>query len=644
MNTVDMIPLPWQPLRKLFRILRSSLSPNQIAFGFALGIFAGLPPIGLHVIVPLSLALLFRTSFTATMVSMGLFKLISLGIAPAGYAVGKYLLDPARGLDRLWRVLFHLPVAAPIGYNRYLLLGSIVIAFGIAIPVFFGVKFAVKAYRERLAARAGKWKAADRLRRVPGTKILQWVFLGGTAKYDRPTPRGVFRYIRKEMLIGLPIVYLLCYLAAAVIVPFFAGRIATSAASFVIGGEVAVEESSFNLFTGRLDLDDLAVQDPGKPEENILELSRVSLDAGILPLLEKRVVFNELYVDEARLHVVREQDGTMNIDDFTTGWDAEGYIEWAAKYADKVDWLGLIRRFIDYLSQPRPHPAPRPDLSRYSGGRSFPPPWPVFAIERVSVGRFHLTLTDLRVGEDLPPITLTGLDLENIAHPASLNRDPTGIALHGYVGDDPEAAFELSARFEEGKATYAFDMRGIDLVGLFPLYSTSLSVRVVSGEATLSARLTETEGELGGEVSLALVGLKLAPIPGSTLFGLSPEISAGTIEGINRYAAELPIVFAFAVDGEASSPQLHWEKPLLQIAREGLIMEGNRAASSLVEERLNALAPGKEVPLAGDFEKLASEVKERAEAIIRGGTGEPPDITDALNELFKSLIPQQEEE
>ena len=187
-------------------------------------------------------------------------------------------------------------------------------------------------------------------------------------------------------------------------------------------------------------------------------------------------------------------------------------------------------------------------------------------------------------------------------------------------------------------------MRGIDLVGLFPLYSTSLSVRVVSGEATLSARLTEIEGELGGEVSLALVGLKLAPIPGSTLFGLSPEISAGTIEGINRYAAELPIVFAFAVDGEASSPQLHWEKPLLQIAREGLIMEGNRAASSLVEERLNALAPGKEVPLAGDFEKLASEVKERAEAIIRGGTGEPPDITDALNELFKSLIPQQEEE
>lgn len=105
-------------------------------------------------IVPLSLAFLFRMSFAATMVSMRLFKLISLGIAPAGYAVGRYLLDPSRGLDRLWRVLFHLPVAAPIGYNRYLLLGSMVISFGIAVPVFFGVRFAVKAYRERLGALA----------------------------------------------------------------------------------------------------------------------------------------------------------------------------------------------------------------------------------------------------------------------------------------------------------------------------------------------------------------------------------------------------------------------------------------------------------------------------------------------------------
>jgi len=72
-------------------------------------------------------------------------------------------------------------------------------------------------------------------------------------------------------------------------------------------------------------------------------------------------------------------------------------------------------------------------------------------------------------------------------------------------------------------------------------------------------------------------------------------------------------------------------------------MKGKRAASSLIAEQLNALAPGEEILLAGDFEKLATEVEERAEAILQGETEEIPDITDTLYELFKSLIPEPEE-
>lgn len=115
---IAMIPMPWKPLKKILKILKSSLSPNQIAFSFALGIFAGLPPLGLHVILPITLALLVRCSFRAFLLSMGLFKLISLAMAPGSYAIGRFLLDANRGLDALWRVLFHLPIAAPMGYGR----------------------------------------------------------------------------------------------------------------------------------------------------------------------------------------------------------------------------------------------------------------------------------------------------------------------------------------------------------------------------------------------------------------------------------------------------------------------------------------------------------------------------------------------
>jgi hypothetical protein len=41
---IKMALLPWSKLKKVFAILKSSLSPNQIAFTFSLGVFARVPP------------------------------------------------------------------------------------------------------------------------------------------------------------------------------------------------------------------------------------------------------------------------------------------------------------------------------------------------------------------------------------------------------------------------------------------------------------------------------------------------------------------------------------------------------------------------------------------------------------------------
>ena len=98
-----MLPTPIAWMKKVLRILKSNLSPNQIAFGFALGIFAELPPMGLHVIVPCTLVLLVRCSFRSFLISMGLLELISLGLTPGAYAIGRWCLDSSRGLDALWR-------------------------------------------------------------------------------------------------------------------------------------------------------------------------------------------------------------------------------------------------------------------------------------------------------------------------------------------------------------------------------------------------------------------------------------------------------------------------------------------------------------------------------------------------------------
>ena len=645
--------LPWSGIKKVFKILKSSLSPNQIAFSFALGIFAGLPPMGMHVIIPITLAFLVRGSFRAFLLSMGLFKLISIAVSPASYAIGRFLLDTHRGLDDLWRVLFHLPVAAPMGYGRYLLLGSLALSLVMAIPVFFGVRILVIRYRRSFTAWVAGWNVSGRLRGKRWAAFLRWLFVGGEARYESAKrPWGPFRYVRREALVVLPLMYVACYLIAAVVVPFFAGKIATSAASYVVGGEVAVEKTSFSLFTGRLALEGLSVQDAAKRDENVLEIPSLTLDAGMAPLLEKRVVFNAIEIGDAYLHVVREADGTLNVDDFTSGWNAQGYMEWAREHADDVDWWSLLRRFIDYLGQPRPR-KPRADLSRYAGGRSFPGYAPSFAVERLDVGRVHVSLADERSpDETLPPLTLTDVEIRNVALPAKLSREPVVIRLNGVIGksvgqDNATATFTLSARLDDRGVvpihTYTLDVRDMDLTQVSWLYDTTLPVQIMSGRATLNGSLTITGDDANGEVSLALNELVIAQRPGEGLFGLSPELTRRTIEGINRYAQEMPIVIGAAIDGSASALHVHWEKPLLKVAREGLLLEGRRELQGAIAQlgsQIDVLGPESEVKLPQAYQELQQQAEDYVQHLLGGGSAqEVPDATDLMKGILDQLFP-----
>ncbi len=640
---------PWSGVKKILKILKSSLTPNQIAFSFALGVFAGLPPMGLHVIVPITIALLVRCSFRAFLVSMGLFKLLSLLVSPGSYAIGRFILATNRGLDSMWRFLFHLPIAAPMGYGRYLLFGSIVLSLVIAVPVFLVVRQLTIKYRRSFTTWVSGWKVSTRLRGKRGVGLVRWLFVGGEAKYvDAKPPWGPFRYVRKYMLVILPAVYALCYLSAAIVVPFFAGRIATSAASFVVGGDVAVEESTFSLFTGRLDLTDLSVQDPNKPDENVLEIPFLTLDAGMLPLLEKRVVFNAVEIGDIYLHVERESDGTLNVDDFTEGWNADGYIEWAKEHANQVDWLGLLRRFIAYLGESRPRKA---DLSRYAGGRSFPGFAPSFAVERLEIGRVHLTLADARQSDDsFPPILLREVEIANLASPARLARNPVRLSLKGEMGDDSQAAFALTAQFDDrGDAsahTYDLEVRDIDLTRFVWLYGTTLPFDIVSGRATLTAKVTVAGNEVSGEVSIVLDGLRVAQRPEQPMFGLSSDLAQRAMDGINRYAQDLPIVVGCAIDGTSEAPQIHYEKPLLEIARQGLLMEGRRELQGAIDQiaaQIGSLGPGAEVDLPEGYAGLRRE----ADNYVHGILGDSPvqtasDTTDVFKGILDRFFPQGE--
>lgn len=629
-----MLPTPVAWLKRILAILKSNLSPNQIGFSFALGIFAGLPPIGLHILIPATFALLLRCSFRAFLISMGLFRLISLAVAPGSHAIGEWLLDSQRGLDTFWRWLFHLPVIAPMGFSRYLLLGSLVIALVMAIPTFLLIRLLVHRYRHSFAVWASGWRVSRWLKGRKGVGLTRKLVAGGAAKYElKPPPRGVFRFIRRKMLIGLPAVYVVAYLIAAVVVPFFAGTLATSTASWLLGAEVAVSDSAFSLFTGELTMTDLTIQDPKAPDENLIVIPELKIDAGLLPLISNRVVFNSVLIADAKLHVKREPDGTLNIDNPSSGWNAEGYLEWAARYADKVDWLGLLRHLFDHLGQWEP-PAPRQDhYAAFGGGRSFPGFRPPFEIQRLKIERILITLEDeiaLSKEDLLPPLTLLEVEVHNLAFPPTLRTEPIRLTLRGQWGEDPNSGFQLSATFIESAnglvSSYEFALKRLDLPRLARFYATTLPVRIVSGWASISGSLHLEGDTASGTVSFLLEELELDPATEYPLFGLPAKTSAQVIKGINRYAAQIPIVFGAAIEGSAAAPTLAWETPLLEIARQGLIMEGKRELHRTIEQlgiRIDHLGGIETIPLDSSFE----EVRQQAES---GLLDLLPDLLDTL--------------
>lgn len=627
-----MLPTPLTWLKKILAILKSNLSPNQIGLSFALGIFAGLPPMGLHVLIPATFALLFRCSFRAFLISMGLFRLISLAVTPGSYAVGKWLLDSQHGLDSFWRWLFHLPVIAPMGYSRYLLFGSLVMALVMAIPTFLLIRLLVDKYRHSFAVWVSGWRASRWLKGRRGTKLARKLVTGGATKYElKPPPTGIFRFIRREMLIGLPVLYMAAFLIAAVIVPFFAGTVATSTASWLVGAEVTVSDSKFNLFTGGLTLTDLTIQDPQAPDENLIVIPKLTVDAGMLPLISNRVVFNSVLIADAELHVKREPDGTLNIDNPSSGWNADGYLEWAARYADRVDWLGLMRHLLDYLGQWQPPAPPQDHYAAFSGGRSLPGFRPPFEIQRLEIGRVLVTLEDETAAnrdESLPRITLLEIEVHNLAFPPALRTEPIQLTLRGQWDDDPDSGFQLAATFIESDdslvSSYEFALKRFDLPRLASFYATTLPVRIVSGWASVTGSL-RLEGETAsGTVSFLLEELAIDPITEYPLFGLPAGTSAQVIKGINRYAAQVPIVFGAAIEGSSAAPRLAWETPLLEIARQGLIMEGKRELNRIIEQlgvKIDHLGGMETIPLDSNFEAVQQRAESAVRSVIEQATG-----------------------
>jgi uncharacterized protein (TIGR03546 family) len=148
-----------QIVSNFIKILREGQTPNQVAGGFALGSIVGLMPgLSLQGLFVWLVIFVLNVNLSAAFLAATLFALVSWLLDPVFHQIGYWLLLDLEGLKGFWTTLYNAPIAPLTRFNNTIVMGSLVGALVLFVPVFFGMKRFVVAYRKTVGARIEKTK------------------------------------------------------------------------------------------------------------------------------------------------------------------------------------------------------------------------------------------------------------------------------------------------------------------------------------------------------------------------------------------------------------------------------------------------------------------------------------------------------
>lgn len=132
---------------KIFKLINSDVSPNQIAFGLCFGIIIGLTPlISVHNALLLFLVCFLRINLGAALFSVMIFSLFAYLLDPVFNELGLMILTNPE-LKPLWTSLYQQDFWLLLKFNNTLTMGSFVVAIALQLPCFFLFRFLIIRYR-----------------------------------------------------------------------------------------------------------------------------------------------------------------------------------------------------------------------------------------------------------------------------------------------------------------------------------------------------------------------------------------------------------------------------------------------------------------------------------------------------------------
>jgi len=159
-------------VRDFLNVLRAGQTPNQIASGFALGSILGFSPmLTLQGIFIWLVILVFNVNLSAALLALTVFSLVAFLLDPLFHTLGYAVLVNIPALQNFWTWMYNAPLAPLTRFNNTVVMGSFLAALVLAVPVYFGMKRFVVAYRQHIHAKIEKWKIFQIIKR---SLLVRW--------------------------------------------------------------------------------------------------------------------------------------------------------------------------------------------------------------------------------------------------------------------------------------------------------------------------------------------------------------------------------------------------------------------------------------------------------------------------------------
>jgi len=140
-----------QVIAKIIKILRSQGTPGQVAAGFTFGMYLGLIPWNtLHSFIIWILVILFNVNFGAVLLAISIFASIAYIFDPFFHSFGYWVLVDLDFLRGFWTNLYQTSIIPFTRFYNTVVMGSTLASVLLTVPVYLGVKWFVKNYREKV--------------------------------------------------------------------------------------------------------------------------------------------------------------------------------------------------------------------------------------------------------------------------------------------------------------------------------------------------------------------------------------------------------------------------------------------------------------------------------------------------------------